>query len=170
MAKTLLVPLDGKAASEHTIEVVEEFCATSDRLILLAIARPASAVRSGSMPGMSASAMVTPSANVAPVVTPDVSVFAETKDQSIQGSLDEARDYLEKLASPLRRKGFSVSTEVHISENPGEAIIEYARQTHPTLIAMLGNPPSLGDRVFGSVTSNVVKAGIAPVLIVPVKG
>ena len=80
------------------------------------------------------------------------------------------RDYLEDRASPLRGRGFKVQTVALTSDKPADAIVDYARRMHPTFIAMLRRSHrTLGEILFGTVAQAVVRAEVAPVLVVPAK-
>jgi nucleotide-binding universal stress UspA family protein len=95
-------------------------------------------------------------------------MFRETDDQSFDRQVHEATDYLEGLATPLRRAGFEVKTEVRLDEHPAETIIELAKELKPSFIAMLRRTRfGLAERLFGNVATRVVESEVAPILLVP---
>jgi nucleotide-binding universal stress UspA family protein len=138
-------------------------------VVLLSVKKPEEPERIGSRPGEAvAGGFAGPSGGVMGVVTPDVSLFRETKEQSLDRQLSEARDYLEGLAGGLRSAGFDVKTEVRTDDHPARIILEYAKEMKPTFIAMLRRTHfGLGELLFGSVATQVVQAEVAPVLFVP---
>jgi nucleotide-binding universal stress UspA family protein len=48
-----------------------------------------------------------------------------------------------------------------------EAIIEYARASKTTIIAMVRRTHSVVGDLFGSVALSVIRSGVAPVLVLP---
>jgi nucleotide-binding universal stress UspA family protein len=94
--------------------------------------------------------------------------YSETRDQSIQRQLDEANDYLGRIASGLRTKGYAVRIEAMVDDDIAGSIVKYAREMKPTFIVMLRTTSSaIGRRLFGSVASSVVNSDVAPVLLFP---
>jgi nucleotide-binding universal stress UspA family protein len=165
MAKRVLVPLDGTKNAEAALASLRQLCEREDELVLIKVEKPAAPTRRGYVPGEYVSS---PAVGVTGAVTPDVPVFAETTDQVSQRQLNESKDYLEGLAANLRTAGYKVVTEVLIDEKPAQAIIDYARRTQPTFIAMLRRThPELAEIFFGSVASSIARSDVAPVLFVP---
>lgn len=108
---------------------------------------------------------------MAGIAPPDLPVYMETGDQTLDRQIQEARDYLEGLAEGVRRRSHRVRTEVLIEHRPDEAIIDYAKRLQPKLIAMLRRSHSAWpELIFGSVATSVARADIAPVLFVPARG
>jgi len=63
--------------------------------------------------------------------------------------------------------GLDVKRFAHLSDNPSEVIVDYAREQAVDLIAMATHGRSgLSRLVQGSVASQVVQSGVAPVLLV----
>jgi nucleotide-binding universal stress UspA family protein len=101
-------------------------------------------------------------------MTPEVPVYAETAEQSVQGQIDETKDYLEGLAGVIRGKVHKVETVVLVEDKPDEAIIDFATKMHPTFIAMLRRShPGIAEMLLGRVASKIVRSEVAPVLFVP---
>ena len=163
MTKRVLVPLDGSRNAEAALASLEQICDTDHELVLLMVKKPHQPERIGYLPGVLAIESVGRS-----TVTPDLPVFAETTDQSDQQQLAEAGDYLDTVAACLRQKGYKVETEVLIDEKPEQTIVEYAKRTGPTFIAMVRRTHhGLGEILFGSVASGIVRSEVAPVLLIP---
>jgi nucleotide-binding universal stress UspA family protein len=90
----------------------------------------------------------------------------ETRDQAGESVRDEAMEYLEEKAAPLRAAGIDVSSEVHFG-TPAEVIAQVARDENFDLIAMATHGRSgLKRLLFGSVASQVVEHSSKPVLVV----
>jgi nucleotide-binding universal stress UspA family protein len=172
MSKRILVPIDGSKSSEEAIASLGAFASAGDTLVLLKVERPDHQTRDGFTPGRIVhSAIIGGSGGGGGgVANPDLPHFAETHDQSLQRQVDEARDYLEDLAKAPRKQGFQVDTEVLISEKPAEAITDYARRIDAGVIAMLPRTHrTLRETLLGSISTDVMKAGVAPVLFLPAK-
>ncbi len=96
----------------------------------------------------------------------------ETLDAKIASQLDEAyhdeaANYLEKIATTLKRKGIAVKVEV-LSGKPAEEIIKYSQRSGVDLIIMSTHGRSGVSRwVFGSVADKVIRQTEVPVLIRP---
>jgi nucleotide-binding universal stress UspA family protein len=169
--KRVLVPLDGTKNAEAVLPALKEICTPGDSILLLSVQKPEAPQRSGSAPGRRVrGGFAGPSGGVMGLVTPDVPVYSETADQALARQISEAKDYLEGLMDGLRREGFYVTAEVRTEDHPAKAILEYARQSKPTLIAMLRRTHlGAGERLLGSVATQVIEANIAPVLLAPVQ-
>ena len=77
----------------------------------------------------------------------------------------ELDEYLSGKARAF--KGLHVRRVAHLSDNPSDAIVEYAREQDVDLIAMATHGRSgLSRLVQGSVASQVLQSGVAPVLLV----
>jgi nucleotide-binding universal stress UspA family protein len=167
--KRILVPLDGTKNAETAISSLGQFCGPGDEVILLKVEKPQAPQRAGFRPSEPVMELITGAAvGVASPIPPEVPYYLETGDQTLQRQLDEAKDYLEGLAGALRASGQEVQTEVLISDDPDDAIVDYAREIKPTFIAMLRRThPGLSEIIFGSVATTVMRADVAPVLFVP---
>jgi nucleotide-binding universal stress UspA family protein len=170
MSNRYLVPLDGRKTAEAALDSVKKLASPDDAIVLLMVERPAHQTRSGAGPGayIDHSEIATVGTGSAGSAGPDLPRFVETEGQALQRELDEATDYLEELASGLRDSGHSVDVKVELGKDAADAIIEYARHAAPDIIAMLAKDRRhLLPGTLSGVTSAVVEAGIAPVLIVP---
>ncbi|HLF76106.1 MAG TPA: universal stress protein [Dehalococcoidia bacterium] len=167
--KNVLVPLDGTKDAEAALPLLEQVCSSGDSIVLLSVQKPEDAQATGTVPGRRVrGGFAGPSGGVMGMVTPDVPVYDETKDQTLQRQIGETQDYLEGLAADLRRAGLDVKTEVRMDDHPAQAIVEYAKQMKPTFIAMLRRTHlGVGEILFGSVATQVIRSEVAPVLFVP---
>jgi nucleotide-binding universal stress UspA family protein len=84
-----------------------------------------------------------------------------------QQQLDTLRAFLDAKADDLRQRGFRVRTEAVLDRSPAHAIISYAQQAKPNLIAMIRRSHDPRRFVFGSVSGEVVKSDVAPVVLLP---
>jgi nucleotide-binding universal stress UspA family protein len=81
-------------------------------------------------------------------------------------ALNNAKDYLENLAEPLRKKGIQVET-VAIPGRADEAILDYASANRIDLIAMATHGRGgLRRAVFGSVADRVLRESGLPMLVI----
>jgi|GEM_PF-1102010 len=166
----VLATFDGTPYSEETLPVLAELATLPDvELTLLAVAHEPSlqaqfrgeprAYTGAPRYGIAGGRFVTP--------TPH---YPETKDQAIQRSCSELEDYLTGLARRLP-PGVKVRVETDVSDHPAQTIIERAREIAPTFIVMASHSREGILRVFlGSTTEEVVRSGVAPVLVVHPRG
>jgi len=167
--RRVLVPLDGSKNAEAALPLLEQICSPGDTVVLLSVRKPERPERSATVPGQPVGGAVSgPSGAVLGLVTPDVSVFRETTDQTLDRQTNEARDYLEGLAGGLRQAGLEVETTVIVDDQPGNAIVAYAKKMKPSFIAMLRRTRfGVSELLFGSVATHLVESKVAPVLFVP---
>jgi nucleotide-binding universal stress UspA family protein len=161
--KKVLVPLDGSEASEKALAFLHQVCAKNDAIVLFSVEKPKYPVKTGDSPGRQI-----PATEPFGLVTPEVPVLSESEEKSFASQIGETKDYVERLAAPLREAGFNVSTVVWLDDHADEAIIRFARDFQPTFIALSRSTrlqPS--ERLFGSVTTRVVESNVAPILVVP---
>jgi nucleotide-binding universal stress UspA family protein len=79
---------------------------------------------------------------------------------------DEAKVYLEGVATKLRGRGAKVETCVVVEEQPAVGLLREAQARRVDLIAMETHARRGLSRLFlGSVADKVVRAGVAPVLL-----
>lgn len=92
--------------------------------------------------------------------------WAETKGQAIERRQSSTEDYLSALAARLPA-GAKVNLATAVSENAAEAIVQAAREREVDVIVMATHSRGpLARALFGSVTEQVVRSGVAPVLVV----
>lgn len=105
---------------------------------------------------------------VVPREYPDI-VEGETTNKVVdpmERLLMGARQYLERVALPLKSDGLTVRTEVVVRQ-PVEAIVEYAQREGVDLIAIATHGRGgLGRLMHGSITEAIMHATPAPMLVV----
>jgi nucleotide-binding universal stress UspA family protein len=149
MFKRILVCLDGSKLAEQIMPyATEEAIRFQGKLVLLQVVQEPVAFSPG-IPGEGS----------VPIQT---GVMVEgTKE-----ALDRARDYLEKLAAPLRKRGIQVKT-VTIPGQAAEAILDYANTNSINLITIATHGRGgLRRAVFGSVADHVLRESGLPVLVI----
>jgi nucleotide-binding universal stress UspA family protein len=149
MFKKILVCLDGSKLAEQIVPyAAEEAIHFDGKLVLLQVVQEPVAFSPG-IPGD------------APVPIETAAMVEGTKE-----ALDRARDYLEKLAGPLRKRGIQVKT-VAIPGGASEAILDYASTNNVNLIAIATHGRGgLRRAVFGSVADHVLRESGLPVLVI----
>jgi len=86
--------------------------------------------------------------------------------ETTKAALNSAKQYLEKTAVPLRKKGIQVDT-VAIPGRADEAILDYANTNRIDLIAIATHGRGgLRRAVFGSVADRVLRGSGLPVLVI----
>ena len=144
MYKKILVPLDGSELSESVLNHVVTI-ATSCQVPEVVLMRVREPLDQG----------------VRIALDPEI---AAELDEAYH---NEAANYLEKIATTLKRKGIAVKVEV-LSGNPAEEIIKYSQRSGVDLIIMSTHGRSGVSRwVFGSVADKVIRQTEVPVLIRP---
>jgi nucleotide-binding universal stress UspA family protein len=77
----------------------------------------------------------------------------------------DAEAYLEKVADRMRKRELQVATKVMVESSPAEAIVRQAAELAADVIAMTSHARGgFGTLVLGSVTNQVVRSTIIPVL------
>ena len=149
MFKKILVCLDGSKLAEQILPyAVEEALHFQSKLVLFQVI-PEPVAFSPGIPGTAA----------APVQTDAMLEEAEK-------ALDGARNYLEKIATPLRKKGIQVEA-VSILGRAGDAILSYAEGNNINLITIATHGRSgLRRGVFGSVADYVLRESGLPILVI----
>lgn len=149
MFKKILVCLDGSKLAEQILPyAAEEALRFQGNLVLFQVL-PEPVVFSPSIPG----------AEAAPIQT-------DTMLEEAKKALDEARDYLEKTAKPLRKKGIQVEA-VSVLGRAGEAILGYAESNNVNLITIATHGRSgLRRGLFGSVADYVLRESGLPMLVI----
>jgi nucleotide-binding universal stress UspA family protein len=85
---------------------------------------------------------------------------------SAGGQEAAARQYLDRLAGPLREQGLRVQTRVAVSRHAAEAILEAARGLDHVLIALATHGRGGATRMLlGSVADSLVRGTSCPVLV-----
>jgi nucleotide-binding universal stress UspA family protein len=93
-------------------------------------------------------------------------IETEAMVEATKQALSRAKDYLEKLAAPLRKKGIDVKT-VAVPGRADEAILDYVGANKVNLIAIATHGRGgLRRAVFGSVADRVLRESGLPVLVI----
>jgi len=170
MLNKILVPLDGSEPSLEVLPVVSRLIAGTDaELTLFTAAKPAKATlaRRQRTPRRAVPFAVMPGTTVGGVIAPPPPVYAENRDQAVERREHELLEYLTDVAAPLVASGHRVELRVHFG-HPAEEICRLASSGAFDLIAMTSS--NAGRALHGSVTTAVIRRGVAPVLIVRARG
>ncbi|HUH13074.1 MAG TPA: universal stress protein, partial [Longimicrobiales bacterium] len=141
--ETVLVPVDGSAASEEILPPALALAAEGARIILLRVVSPAFDMGS-------------------PYLMSSVHVDAEsTRERRV-----EAEEALARSAERLRARGVSVTTTTAVDPVPADAILGFAEENAVDCIAMATRGLGGWSRmVLGSTADKVVRAATLPVLV-----
>jgi nucleotide-binding universal stress UspA family protein len=167
---TILATLDGSELSLQILPVVAKLAGEQKATVRLlrVITRPSGA--SGESYGEIVPDGVGHSATLAFTTVERLGPpGAESDWQEFNRVLHEARDYLENAAQPLRDSGVEVDVVVEVAGTGGvaEAIIAQASMHAVDFIAMSTHGRGgLRQTVQGSVSADVLRAGVAPVILV----
>jgi nucleotide-binding universal stress UspA family protein len=169
MFKKMLVPLDGSALSEEVIPLVKKLLeGGAGQATLFSVGEaPRATVRR--QRGLSRPVPVT----IAPmgpvgstVISASPPTYAESKDQAVERREQEILDYLHLAGKPLLKSGRPVHAAVHFGD-PAREIVELAKRGRYDVIVMATHGRSgLRRTLQGSVTTEVLRSGVAPVLVV----
>jgi len=153
MFEKILVCLDGSELAEQILPyAVGEALHFQSKLVLFQVV-PEPVAFSPGIPGTTAT----------PVQT-------DTMLEEAEKTLNGARNYLEKIATPLRKKGIQVEA-VSILGRAGDAILSYAEVNKITLITIATHGRSgLRRGVFGSVADYVLRESGLPMLVIRPQG
>lgn len=149
MFKKILVCLDGSKLAEQILPyAVEEALHFQSKLVLFQVI-PEPVAFSPGIPGAAS-----------------VPIRTDTMLEEAEKALNEARDYLEDIATPLRKKGIQVEA-VSILGSAGDAILSYAEGNNINLITIATHGRSgLRRGVFGSVADYVLRESGLPILVI----
>ena len=149
MFEKTLVCLDGSELAEQILPyAAEEALRFQGRLVLLQVV-PEPVAYSPAIPG-----------------TASVPLQTDAMLAEARKALNEARDYLQKIAGPLRRKGIRVEA-VSVLGRAGEAILDYAVRNNVDLITIATHGRSgLRRGVFGSVADYILRESGLPLLVI----
>jgi len=153
MFEKILVCLDGSELAEQILPyAVEEALHFQGKLVLFQVV-PEPVAFSPGIPGAAS-----------------VPIRTDTMLEEAKEALNEARDYLGGIATPLRKKGIQVEA-VSILGRAGEAILSYAEGNNINLITIATHGRSgLRRGVFGSVADYVLRESGLPMLVIRPRG
>jgi nucleotide-binding universal stress UspA family protein len=163
MPRRILVPLDGSHRAEAALAQLPEHCGHSDEITLLSVVKPAPPEKIGTSMGQSVSHYYNPRSSAS---ARDIPVF-ETEEEARERQLTNLGSYLSAQADILRKQGFDVRIQPLMDSRPARAIIEYARSYRPSAIIMVRRTHDPRRLIFGSVSSEVARADVAPILLLP---
>jgi len=149
MFKKILVCLDGSELAEQILPyAVEEALHFQSKLVLFQVV-PEPVAFSPGIPGAAS-----------------IPIRTDTMLEEAKKALNEARAYLEDIATPLRKKDIQVEA-VSILGGAGEAILSYAEGNNINLITIATHGRSgLRRGVFGSVADYVLRESGLPMLVI----
>lgn len=150
--KTVMVSLDGSVHAEAALPYGKEIAQAFDaELVLVRVAETTQ------LYGMLGTEPMAPAS-------------AETFNEIGQRLVEEAQDYLETVAAPLRNEGVYVRTET-LEGFAADQLLALEREMSIDLIVMATHGRSgLGRLVFGSVAERILKVGTTPVMMIKPKG
>jgi nucleotide-binding universal stress UspA family protein len=161
----IIATFDGSAFSEATLPLLAQMAALpgAEVTLLRIDHEPEGRVRGGRRVPVSSGTALGPAAVITfPTADPE---FLETKGQAYERRLAEIEAYLAGIAAKLPRDA-SVHLEAHVSDDEAATIIERARAEQPDVIVMATHSKRGLSALFGSTTDQVVRSGVAPVLLV----
>jgi len=149
MFEKILVCLDGSELAEQILPyAVEEALHFQSKLVLFQVV-PEPVAFSPGIPGAAS-----------------IPIRTDTMLEEAKKALNEARAYLEDIATPLRKKDIQVEA-VSILGGAGEAILSYAEGNNINLITIATHGRSgLRRGVFGSVADYVLRESGLPMLVI----
>jgi nucleotide-binding universal stress UspA family protein len=163
----ILATFDGSAFSEAIVPQLQTLAALPGAEIIL--------MRVGEMPhGRTFEEVRRPVTGVSAANTGGPSMYintpapqyAENKEQAVERTLNELRQYLEGLAKRLPA-GTPYRVQAVLGDDPASALIRFAMAECPAMIVMATHGRTgLVHVLFGDVAETVVRSGVAPVLLV----
>ena len=168
MFKKILVPVDGSSFSEQAIHAARELLTGgAEEATLLTISEAPKATRRRRK-GLRRPVLLATMMGSAPnfVLPADPPVYAETKDQAVERREQELLEYVNQAGRPLAETGRCIHAAVHFGD-PAVGIIDFAQRGEFDLIVMATHGRSgLCETMQGSVTAEVIRSGVSPVLVV----
>jgi nucleotide-binding universal stress UspA family protein len=163
----ILATFDGSSCSEVTIPQLEWLARMPDaEFTLLSIAhRPHETARARQLPKATAAGMGGQGSTPI-VIAAQEPALVEDRGEAIDRTLAERSDYLEGIIARLPR-GPRYNVEALIADDIAAAIIRYAMEHQPDVMVM-GTHGETGiiHSIFGDTAEEVVRSGVAPVLLV----
>ncbi len=162
----ILATFDGSKSSEAILPQLRWMAQLpgAEFTFLTVARRPHETSRHVASPPLAAGIVFAGSTPIAiPLADPD---YAEDLGEAFDRALAERSDYLREMVLDMP-PGPAYGVEVKIADNPAPAIIQYAMQHRPDVI-VIGTHGETGmiHRLFGNVAEEVVRSGVAPVLLV----
>ena len=167
MPRRILVPLDRSHRSEAALNALPEVCDPADEIMLIAVAQPGQRRQTGTRQARAVTRFSDPSGTARLAPGRESPVF-ETEEEVRERQMAELSTYLNARADTLQRQGFRVAILPVVDQQPARAIIESAKQYRPDVIVMVRRTLDPRRFLFGSVSSRVARADVAPLLLLPV--
>ena len=172
MFERVLVPLDGSPLSEAALPIAKKLLEGGAReatLFAVGHAPKATRLRRRSLRRplpLSAASLGMGQVGSTMVIPPDEPAYVETMDQAVDRLEHELLEYLAGVGHDLLETGAEVHVAVHFGE-PAREIVDYAKEGGFDLIVMATHGRSgVRETLQGSVTAEVLRSGVAPVLAV----
>ena len=166
----ILATLDGSPSSEAILPLLTKMLRLpAAEVVLFSVVEPREkGVRIRG--AMRQAAVVVQPGSTPIVVEREQPMYAETKGQAIERVLADRADYLTTIRECLS-DGAAYDCVVVAHEDPACAIIERALVDQPDVIVMATHGRTgLIHILFGDVAEEVVRSGVAPVLLVHPEG
>lgn len=97
----------------------------------------------------------------------DTASFAEQDATFVESTLPRAHNYMDRIASDLKLRGYEVNIEI-VPGHPADVILHMAEKLRADMVVMSTHGRSGLSRVlFGSITLKVLGESHVPVLVVP---
>lgn len=159
----IMATFDGSKFSESTLQHLAQMArmpGVEFVLVRVADLPEGQAQKAGPLPPVS---VVSGSATI---VQPADSPIVETKSQAVERRLAEMGDYLRDIATRLP-PGLAYRFETRVSDDAAAEIIRLALAEQPDVIVMATHGRTGVVRaLFGATAEEVVRSGVAPVLLV----
>jgi len=145
--RKVLIPLDGSPLGEQILPQAIALGTLADaRFTLVRVVSPM--VLTGYAP------------------TPEGMLTEAAYGPELELLIQDAEEYLQGVAQPLRDRGLSVETQVVAEMQPAVGILEFAREKPAELIAMATHGRTgISRLVLGSVADKVLRGTTAPILL-----
>ncbi len=168
MFAKILVPLDGSSLSEEVLPIVKQLLEGGAGEVTLFIAGDAPRATAARRRGVRRPIPIgwpASGGTATSIIPAEQASYAETKGQAIERREHELLEYLDQAGKPLVEAGRPVHGAVHFGD-PAREIIDLAKSGRFDLIVMATHGRSgLSETLHGSVTAEVVRSGVAPVLV-----
>lgn len=163
MYERILVTLDGSQLSEAAVPVARKLASgTEARVTVMTVADPPHA----RLKRVERVEIVPEPAVYGAAIVPEFEE-AEPQGDAEQRIASELERYLREAAAPLTAAGVSVTPAVKFGDDAAETVVGYAADWDADAIVMATHGRSgITETVFGSVARDVLKSGVAPVVLV----
>ncbi len=163
----VLATFDGSTSAESIIPQLEKMTRLPfDEIVLFSIVEHAGGAVRMRGPLRSVIALTSIQGGNSVVVERDVAGYVENKGQALERELAERDDYLKHIAAGLP-PGPTYRTVAVAADDAATAIVQRALVEQPDVIVMATHGRTgLVHILFGDTAEEVVRSGVAPVLLV----